>query len=723
MASDFVKKFRLLLEADSTGAVTGLHEVGAAADGATPKLSLADKAAGKLGISTAAMGAALTGVAVAGAGAIAKFALDGAKKFGELGESVQKFAFVAGTTNDVASRFVAVADDYGVGADTIATAVGKLGKGLGANVTELDKFGVAVAKTKTGQVDLAATTFNVIDALNATNDAAKRDALGTAAFGKGWQELIPLIEQGSTKIKASFSDVSKAQLFDDNEIKKAQDYRLAMDDIHDSVRDLSMSIGQDLVPVIKDAAGAMDLLSGKGHGVFDALTFGLRHNPFANISDLVDMANPKVQVFIDELDTLNRISGPLSDNLNLVAEADKKGVTYTGQLTDSTQAQNDADRERIAQTDRLVKSYQDQLDAVDKLRKGIEDEVSAALDANSAHLSSVDADQRVTDAIAHYNEMLRGTPPNLDDVAKAQDRLTKAKEKYNDSLKVTPASDLDKEKAQIALAEAQLAYTDSIQHPGRAPDLERRKATISLTEAQMAYDKVIKGSSASADEQAAALQDVTDAQKDYDATTRTVIHSEQDKKTAYEDVQRAINDSASTHAAEQEILKKEAGLSWNVRDSLDAQVTSLTNIEKTLAPGSALAVAVDAHIQQLKDQAAAADAAVASLNIYNGVPGGGAAGYGARVAPGGGLPHYATGGTVPGPVGQSMLALVHGGERVVPVGAPTNSAAVPSSWSGGGGTTSYSWTINVAPGTDTIAFGRIIEQARRDFLKAGGQAA
>jgi hypothetical protein len=71
-----------------------------------------------------------------------------------------------------------------------------------------------------------------------------------------------------------------------------------------------------------------------------------------------------------------------------------------------------------------------------------------------------------------------------------------------------------------------------------------------------------------------------------------------------------------------------------------------------------------------------------------------------------------------------MLALVHGGERVVPVGAPTNSAAVPSSWSGGGGgMTSYSWTINVAPGTDTIAFGRIIEQARRDFLKAGGQAA
>jgi hypothetical protein len=417
-----------------------------------------------------------------------------------------------------------------------------------------------------------------------------------------------------------------------------------------------------------------------------------------------------------------QISGPLSDNLNLVAEADKEGVNYVNHLTDATAAQNKVDQDRIDQTDRLVKSYQDQLDAVDKLRKGIDDEVSAALDANSAHLSSVDADQRVSDAIAKYNEMLRGTPPNLDDVAKAQDRLTKAKEKYNDSLKVTPASDLDKEKAQIALAEAQLAYTDSIQHPGRAPDLERRKATISLTEAQMAYDKVIKGSSASADEQAAALQDVTDAQKDYDATTRTVIHSEQDKKTAYEDVQRAINDSASTHAAEQEILKKEAGLSWNVRDSLDAQVTSLTNIEKTLAPGSALAVAVDAHIQQLKDQAAAADAAVASLNIYNGVPGGGAAGYGARVAPGGGVPHFATGGTVPGPVGQSMLALVHGGERVVPVGAPTNSASAPTSWSRGG-TTSYSWTINVAPGTDTIAFGRIIEQARRDFLKAGGQAA
>jgi hypothetical protein len=257
--------------------------------GMIEQTGIGQKAMSTFGLSSGAMGAAAVGgVAVAGT-AIAKFALDGAAKFGALGESVQKFATVAGVPAETASRFIAVADDYGVSADSIAGSVGKLGKTLGANEGALDKYGVAVVKGKDGNVDMAATTFAVIDAYNATVDPTKKAALGAAAFGKSYQDMIPLITQGSAKIKSSFDDVSKAQIFDDKKVADALAYRLAMDDLHDTVSDLQMTLGRQLIPVLVEVSKSVTGVVGPMSDLADALPSG---SLLKFIGILRDVADP-----------------------------------------------------------------------------------------------------------------------------------------------------------------------------------------------------------------------------------------------------------------------------------------------------------------------------------------------------------------------------------------------------------------------------------------------
>jgi hypothetical protein len=263
----------------------------------TPDFSAAEKSTGgfkdKLSGLNDSLGGLGASLAPAAAGAaIGKFVGDSMAKFGELGEAVEKFSTVSGTGAEDASRWVAVADDYGVSAETISGAVGKIGKTLGGNADALKDYGVQVAYASDGTVDLTQTTLNAVDAYNATTDPAKKAALGTAAFGKSYQELIPLIDEGSKSIKSSFDDVSKAQLFDDAKVREAKNYRLAMDDLHDSLGDFELEVGRVAIPVLVDFVDQLTSVAGAFTAVADALPTGtipfLEH--FGHLLDPINAA-------------------------------------------------------------------------------------------------------------------------------------------------------------------------------------------------------------------------------------------------------------------------------------------------------------------------------------------------------------------------------------------------------------------------------------------------
>lgn len=385
----------------------------------------ASSAVGSLGGDVGALGGAFTGpqVAVAATGAaIAKFALDGAAKFAALGEKVETFKGISGTTAQEASKWVAVADDYGVSAEELAGSFGKLGKVLGTNAAALDEYGVVVARAKDGSVDLNATAMNVIDTYNHTVDPTIKAKLATEAFGKSYTALVPLIDEGSTKILDRMKQVDGAQLFTDDKLKKAEDYRLAMDNLHDTLNDLQMELGEKLIPTIVNMSESVTVLSNSfsflsdhiptqvleslkvlldpvGHGIgalkdqADKLTDTFTH--------FDEKAKPFDKWMVRQLDFLPSFAGEaqvvvsgMGDLSSSTTEAASAQEQLYLAMLDSKAASvkaTEAGKKQVDVSDQLIKRYQDEKQAILDRASALNDSTDKALASQSADLASADA--------------------------------------------------------------------------------------------------------------------------------------------------------------------------------------------------------------------------------------------------------------------------------------------------------------------------------------------
>ena len=182
--------------------------------------------------------------------AIAKFAFDGAKQFQNLAIASGKFADATGLAVDEASRLIEVSGDVGIEAGTVESAIGKMNKTLGTSPSLFKELGVQIGYSKSGAVSANETFLNVIDRLNAIKDPAERARVATQLLGKGWQSMAELIGMGSDKLKKSLSEVSDEKVIDENELRKARNYRESMDKLGDAASDLSMAIGENLIPAL-----------------------------------------------------------------------------------------------------------------------------------------------------------------------------------------------------------------------------------------------------------------------------------------------------------------------------------------------------------------------------------------------------------------------------------------------------------------------------------------
>lgn len=200
------------------------------------------------------------GVAVVGGaiGAAGKYAFDAASQFSALGVEVGKVSDATGLANEDASRWIEVADDIGIPADTLEASIGKMNKTLGATPGVFEAAKVEIAHTKDGAVDVNKTFLNLIDRLKGIKDPADRAALAQKTLGKGWQQMAELIQQGSGTLSKSLSEVSDAKVFDEEEVAKAREFRAAMDKINDITQEFAITIGEEVVPAISEMAGVLE---------------------------------------------------------------------------------------------------------------------------------------------------------------------------------------------------------------------------------------------------------------------------------------------------------------------------------------------------------------------------------------------------------------------------------------------------------------------------------
>lgn len=259
-------RLKWILEVDNKSAIKAFQDTGNEAEKGLKK---AEDRLDKLGGNLTKFGAgAMAFAGVAGAGLI------------KLGSDASGYAVEMGKASDATgfgveqfSRLNEAAGDLGVATGTLEKSLGFMNKTAGNSPETFAKLGVEIARTKDGSVDANGTFLAVIDRLNAIKDPAERAAAGTKLLGRGWQEMAELVGAGSDSLTKSMAAVSDAKVITPEELKKARDFRAAVDQMKDALQDLAINIGQGVAPMLATAARGVGTLV-DGFGKLDSITSG-----------------------------------------------------------------------------------------------------------------------------------------------------------------------------------------------------------------------------------------------------------------------------------------------------------------------------------------------------------------------------------------------------------------------------------------------------------------
>lgn len=399
---------------DTTGVSKGVkkaeQDVAKAADAVEKSGSKIGKAlggelSGKVNQSLGSMGSAgnvlaesFTGpekAAAAAAVGIAAFVVKGVSEFQKLGTEVGKFSKASGMAAEDASRWVAVADDYQVSTESLSGAFGKLAKTVALTPSKLTELGVEIARNKDGTANLSGTIANVATAFNRTQDGAQKAALGTAAFGKSWQDMVPLLAQGGDQLSRALEDVDKHQIVSDEDVKKAEEFRLAMDNLRDSVGDLERIVGSQFIEYFTNR---LTIASQAIMKVDDAL-------------GAVSLSIPKMVNFLNplgpSLDLASRGWHKLfgggkkevweaADGLEVYAAGTKRAIEALDEFTWHEETAEE-------RTKRLTKATADSTKAEDDYRRAIQKSSEARLDAMGIGLDLFRSEQDLGEAVDEFN--------------------------------------------------------------------------------------------------------------------------------------------------------------------------------------------------------------------------------------------------------------------------------------------------------------------------------
>lgn len=261
------ERLKWLVEADATSAITAFEKTGVAAE---TSLKKAETSSQKIGGTLTKVGAGAT--AFAGIAGAALF--EASKKFEETALKAGEFSDATFTGVDMASRWIAVSKDVGIGADTIETSMGKMNKTLGATPDLFDQMNIKVAATKTGAEDVSGTFLNVIAHLQGIEDAGLRSAEAAKIFGRGWQGAAELLAMNTDDIKKRLASVSDQRVINEDELAKAKAFRDDLQNLGHAATDFALAIGQGAMPVVGAFAKG---LGGLVHviGSADAVTGGM----------------------------------------------------------------------------------------------------------------------------------------------------------------------------------------------------------------------------------------------------------------------------------------------------------------------------------------------------------------------------------------------------------------------------------------------------------------
>lgn len=300
---------------------------------------------------------------IAGVAAFSAVAMKSISSFSNLGTSIGKFADATGLSTEQSSRWIEVADDAGVSTTSLETAITKMEKTAGTTPATFDKLGIAIVKTKDGQVDANATFLSAIDVINGIESPTERAAAAQAVFGKGWTDMAELIGRGAPKLREDLASVQASKVFSADDVKSSRDVRDAFDSIRDAGEGLFLTLGKSLAPIIVQLAPML--------------------------AKVVSAAEPLAQAVGKTLAAAFKVIEPLIDAVVVVLQPLTAVLDQAAGAVDWLSKQVGLSTETVKSTTDTHKEYQATLAGVNQVAKDLgltEEQKLDALKGNEFHM-------------------------------------------------------------------------------------------------------------------------------------------------------------------------------------------------------------------------------------------------------------------------------------------------------------------------------------------------
>lgn len=254
MADNWMLK--AVISANSDGMIKALKNINTMTKSTRKYLLDVGKSAstlsGKIGLPFAALSGVIGGFSLAGI----KNAVVG---FTEMGESIERGAIQAGMSVEEYQRMKYVAEQSSTSVEALGASLGKLNRNTGdaaagknKNLASLyQKLGVSM-RDANGNVRRGVDLLpELADAFKRNENPAIRARMGMALFGKSWQEIAPLLVEGSAGITKNLERMSRLKgVFPAEDIRGAKALGDQFKDLNMVLKGFQMVIARELAPVI-----------------------------------------------------------------------------------------------------------------------------------------------------------------------------------------------------------------------------------------------------------------------------------------------------------------------------------------------------------------------------------------------------------------------------------------------------------------------------------------
>ena len=371
-------------------------------------------------------------LAMAGGAAVVAYGVKAVHAFEDTAKAAINLGTATGLAVEDASRWIAIADDHQVKAESLTSSLGKISKTL--DDTKWSEYGIRTRDASGAARDTNDILIDALSTLSSIKNETERARVGNELFGKGYKDLAPLVGHTADEYRKMLGAVEDGQVITDAEARKAERMRLAEDALADAVKEVQLAVGgmvAGYAPFIQRTAesiGWVVKLTEKVEGLAEALEagFGISSgSPIAIYDAAINAATKEVDLHglsVEQLTKMLEEAGVEGENAAAIwrawAEANGVAIDETGGLavevkraaTEIQALGHDLPETAAKQVD-LTEKTRDGAEAQKSVQEAIDDRLAAEQRLRDEALRQIDANyayaQQARDtalAIAEYND-------------------------------------------------------------------------------------------------------------------------------------------------------------------------------------------------------------------------------------------------------------------------------------------------------------------------------